>query len=77
MLPFNPKKTGTHSFYLTSDDGARLYINNKIMIDSWHDHDAFTDVVDAELTAGKEYAIKVEYYDHSGTAVVSLNVVSF
>ena len=32
-----PPTTGTYTFGLTSDDGSRLFINGKQVIDNWRD----------------------------------------
>ena len=32
------EKPGEYSFYTNSDDGSRLYINEKRVVDNWGDH---------------------------------------
>ena len=34
--------SGRYRFYLTIDDGGRLWVNNHLLIDSWHDQAATT-----------------------------------
>ncbi|MCW3844893.1 glycoside hydrolase family 3 C-terminal domain-containing protein [Micromonospora yasonensis] len=58
-----PPKTGTYTFSLLSEDGSRLYIDGKLVIDNWgaRNHpDAKWGTVDLE--AGRNYAIKVEHF---------------
>lgn len=62
------KSTGVHTFYLTSDDGARLYINDTLVIDSWYDRGATTDEYTMRLEKDKSYLIKLEYYEKGGEA---------
>ncbi|HTO93499.1 MAG TPA: glycoside hydrolase family 3 N-terminal domain-containing protein [Bacteroidota bacterium] len=56
---------------VTTDDGARLYVDGKLVIDSWHDRGASSDIVTLRLEAGKEYDIRFEYYQNGGGASAS------
>lgn len=67
-----PPETRTYEIYARTDDGVRLWIDGKLLIDSWHDRAASTDTARIRLEAGKEYDIKIEYYEHSGFAVAQL-----
>ena len=62
---------GVYRFTLTSDDGARLFIDDQMAIDAWYDHEAKTFVVDRSLRAG-HHLLKLEYYDNVGDAQVQL-----
>lgn len=69
------KYTGTHSFYLTHDDGARLYVGDLStpIIDQWHDVTATeTQSSTISLTAGQLYDIEVHWYDNAGAAELRL-----
>jgi glucose/arabinose dehydrogenase len=63
---------GTYEFTLTADDGARLYIDNNLILDKWIDQPATTYKVSKVLTAG-QHDIKLEYYENGGQATVVLN----
>ncbi len=63
---------GTYRFTMSSDDGARLYIDNKLVLDAWYDHAAATYTTDVTLTAG-DHKIKMEYYENTGSAVARLS----
>ncbi|WP_203256897.1 GH92 family glycosyl hydrolase [Hyunsoonleella ulvae] len=67
-----PKTSGMHTFYLTSDDGVRLYLNNKLVIDSWHNRGATTDTYSIALNTNEAYTIKLEYYENTGGATLKL-----
>lgn len=63
-------ETGTYIFALTGDDGYRLYINNKLIIERWEDHEPTTTKTELPLESGKSYDIKIEYYqDHGGASI--------
>ena len=55
--------TGQYTFYLTSDDGARLWINGQPVIDSWVYQDG-SQVHTATITlqANQWYSIRVDYF---------------
>jgi beta-glucosidase len=58
-----PKVSAIYSFSLASDDGARLYLDGKKIIDCWWDHPAITPYIGFDtLEAGKEYQLVLEYY---------------
>jgi len=67
-----PPETRVYEIYARTDDGVRVWIDGKLIIDSWHDRAATTDVARVKLEAGKEYDIKVEYYEHTLFAVAQL-----
>ncbi len=58
--------TGTYRFRLWIDDGGRLWINEKLIIDHWVDQAATWYQADVNLRAGEKYPIKVEYYENGG-----------
>lgn len=67
-----PPETRTYEIYARTDDGVRLWIDGKLLIDQWHDRAASTDTARIRLEAGREYDIKMEYYEHGGFAVAQL-----
>lgn len=64
--------TATYTFYTTSDDGVRLYLNGQTLIDNWTDHAPVTNSVTVPLNAGQFYPIVLEFYENGGGAVISL-----
>jgi RHS repeat-associated protein len=57
--------SGDYTVKLSSDDGARVYIDNRLYIDDWTDG-AFRDHPDAKYTAdlaGKRVPFRIDYYD--------------
>ncbi len=57
---------------VTTDDGARLFVDGKMIVDSWHDRGPSSDIVTLRLQAGKSYDIRMEYYQNGGGASASL-----
>ena len=58
---------GTYRFRLTSDDGARLWVDGRLVIDQWTDGSVREATVDLSLRSG-DYDVRVEFYEHTGDA---------
>lgn len=62
-----PEKTGSHTFSMIGDNGFRLWIDGKPVIDHWvDDWEKEQTSQPVELTAGQAYDFKVEYFEHEG-----------
>ncbi len=66
-------KTGRYALSLTADDGCRLFLNGKRLVDHWIDSAASPQNVAVDLVAGRAYDLRVEYYQAAGLAVAALN----
>lgn len=64
-----PAVSGEFVLDLISDDGVRFYLDDKLVIDYWNDHAPESREYKVKLEAGKEYKIKIEYYENGGGAV--------
>lgn len=62
---------GTYHFTVTSDDGARLSIGNRQIIDAWSIHPAETHSATVDLAGGRQ-AVHLEYFEATGDALVRL-----
>lgn len=69
-------KSGTYYFSTASDDGVRLFIDDKPVIDNWTDHGQAIDTGTVSLEKGKTYHLRVEYYQGTGEAVLRLGIGS-
>lgn len=63
-----PRYSGEYTFYITSDNGRRLWINNQLVIDKWLDDWDIEYSGTITLTAGQLYDIKMEYFENNGGA---------
>ncbi len=63
---------GAYTFYVTADDGIRLWVNGQLLIDKWINQGATEYSATLNLEACKKYAIKIEYYENGGDAVCKL-----
>ena len=55
-----------YTFYIISDDGVRLYIDNNVVIDSWEPQPATEKKGLINLKKNKMYSIKIEYFEQTG-----------
>ncbi|MFJ3641290.1 PA14 domain-containing protein [Streptomyces sp. NPDC090108] len=62
-----PTVTGAHTFSITGDNGFRLWVDGRIVIDHWvDDWDREQNSAPVTLEAGRAYDFKVEYFEHYG-----------
>jgi hypothetical protein len=62
---------GNYVFYLTVDDGAKLFIDDAVVIDEWSDHDNANFEKSLYLSAGT-HSIRLDYYNHHDKAILKL-----
>ena len=67
-----PAVSGNYTFNFTHDDGGRLSIDGKMLIDKWRGAGIAMDTVNIYLEAGKDYNLQAEYYDDRDYAVARL-----
>lgn len=66
-----PKFSETYKFYITIDNGARLWIGDSLLIDHWVE-DVTAQTAEIKLTAGTKYDIKVAFCETWGFAKIKL-----
>ncbi|MEU0696917.1 PA14 domain-containing protein [Streptomyces niveus] len=69
-----PEQSGPHTFSMIGDNGFRLWVDGEIVIDHWvddWDKEQTADPVD--LTGGRAYDIKVEFFENVGGSNLHLN----
>jgi len=64
-------REGTSHFTFTVDDGVRLWVDNTLLIDEWHDG-LGTYAADLHLAQGV-HALRIEYYENSGGAMIQFD----
>ncbi|MFP3852729.1 MAG: PA14 domain-containing protein [Anaerolineales bacterium] len=65
-------EAGTYRFTLRVDDGARLWVDDELVIDSWKDGSDRKLEADVALARGS-HDIRLEYYERSGDARIRLS----
>jgi glucose/arabinose dehydrogenase len=68
----SPPSTGVYTFYTVSDDGVRLWVNGRQLVNRWTNHSAIEDRGTITLTAGQRYDIRMEFYENTGSATARL-----
>ena len=68
-----PRYSETYTFHTLSDDGVRLWVDGRLIIDNWTDHGFQEDTGTIELTAGRKYDLKLEFYENGGAAGIILS----
>ena len=64
-------ETGEYVLGLKGDDGYRLYLNNKMVIENWDVHGPETETATVKLKAGEKVPIVIEYFEAVGGAEIS------
>ncbi len=67
-----PQYSETYTFTTISDDGIRVWVDGKLVIDSWFKQSWTERKGSIALEAGKMVDLKVEYYDEKGDAMARL-----
>jgi PA14 domain/Ricin-type beta-trefoil lectin domain-like/PQQ-like domain len=68
-----PQFSETYTFYTTSDDGVRLWVNGVQLINNWTNHGVTENSGTIALTANSKVNIVMEYYDNTGSATAKLS----
>jgi beta-glucosidase len=63
---------GIDSIGLEGNDGYRLYLGKKLLIDRWQKTGYHKDWVPLDLPRGKYYPLTIEFYESSGNATIKL-----
>lgn len=65
-------RTGNFKIGFEGDDGYKLFINNEPIIDNWRKQTYQTKTVDYFFEQGKEYNIKIEFFETVGNVRLKL-----
>ena len=60
---------------LAGDDGYRMYIDDKLVMGDWNDHELTTDTHMQHFAPGHTYRCRVEFYDHVNGAILKFSAV--
>ncbi len=64
--------TGVFKIGLDGNDGFRLFINDKLIIDKWEKQTYSTALADFYFEKDKDYNIRIEFYEPNGNAHIKL-----
>jgi len=64
--------SGTYTFYTQTNDGARLWVNGRLVADGWRGEGFHERSGRIPLAAGKRYGIRMEFREASGRASAKL-----
>ena len=67
-----PEETAEHTFYATIDDGVRLWVGDRLIIDSFTFGGRRVLTGKINLIAGRPYPFRLEYFESTGDAVMIL-----
>jgi beta-glucosidase len=65
-------QTGNYKIGLEGNDGYRLYINNKLIIDNWKKQTYSTMLSNYYYEKNKSYDIRIEFFEPNGNATIKL-----
>jgi phage tail-like protein len=68
-----PRYSETYTFHTISDDGVRLWVDGRLIIDNWTDHAPTEDTGRIALVADRWYPIALEFYQKGGGATIKLS----
>jgi beta-glucosidase len=63
-----PPLSGDYDLGAKCDDGVRIYLDGNLVLDDWGEHAARIASKHVKLEAGREYDIRVEYFEKAGFA---------
>lgn len=67
-----PVESGTYTLGFTADDGARLFLDGKLLVDAWTSNPTKTVTKEVTLEAGRDYDLRMEYFQTNREAVAKL-----
>ncbi|HYG07140.1 MAG TPA: glycoside hydrolase family 3 C-terminal domain-containing protein [Stenotrophomonas sp.] len=68
-----PPRDGSYDISVTANDGFRLYVDGKLVLDRWRNADrAQAEHASLALRGGQAYDLRLEYYEHERDAAVKL-----
>jgi beta-glucosidase len=63
-----PNASGNYVLQIKGDDGYRLSLDGKVIVEDWTDHGSRARGIVMALEAGRSYDLLLEFYEHGGGA---------
>jgi len=67
-----PAESGLYKIGATADDGYRVWIDGKLIVEDWTTHAPSTKTVEQQLEKGRKYEVRMDYFQGAGGAVAKL-----
>lgn len=64
--------SGRYKIGFTGNDGYRLYLDGRLIIDNWKGQSASTQLADVDFIKGRDYDLRAEFFESSGVASLKL-----
>lgn len=64
-----PPRTGEYRLTIASDDGLRLFLDGRNVLDHWGNHGLESRKATLRLVGGRSYDLRLEYFEGDGEAV--------
>ena len=64
--------SGEYAFHTVSNDGVRLWIDDRLLVDDWTDHGEKEDTGRIVLRSGETYRVRLEFFYNGGQGVTKL-----
>jgi len=71
---FTPAITSAYNFFLSANDGGRVYLNDQLVLDDTGTHARDLAIYSAELKERTAYKIRVEYFKNVRTAAIRFGI---
>lgn len=68
-----PRYSETYTFYTQTNDGVRLWVDGKLLIDDWKTHATLENRGTVTLEAGHAYSLRMEFFENTGLAIARLH----
>ncbi|MBN2001150.1 hypothetical protein JW935_26645 [candidate division KSB1 bacterium] len=66
------EQAGPYKFAVSGDDGYRLLIDEKVVLENWSEHAEEVSVTVVNLEKDREYPVQLQFYQNSGGAAIRL-----
>ena len=67
-----PPESGNYTLGFTADDGARLYLDGKLLVEAWTSNPNKTVTREIALEAGRSYDLRMEYFQYQRENIAKL-----
>ena len=71
---FTPQTSDVYHFHVSGDDGYRLYVDDKPVIERWQNQGETLVTKDLDLEGGRTYKVRLEYFENIGEATIGFGI---